>query len=137
MAENTVPKKKSVSITTQILLATVGGVVFGALVGPWAGNLKFIGDIFIRLIQMSVVILVMSAIIGSVGSLKGGGLGRMGFNTIKWFIIFTVFAACLGLGLAEVVQPGAGIQVADPSRITAPAPASSIQESFHECNAHF
>lgn len=50
-------KKFSISLTTQILIATVGGIVFGALVGPWAGNLKFIGDIFLRLIQMSVVLL--------------------------------------------------------------------------------
>ncbi|MFR8540988.1 MAG: cation:dicarboxylate symporter family transporter [Enterocloster sp.] len=40
------------SLTTQILIATAGGIVFGSLIGPWASNLKFIGDIFIRLIQM-------------------------------------------------------------------------------------
>ena len=37
-------KKKgfSISLTTQILVATIGGIVFGSLVGPWASNLKFI-----------------------------------------------------------------------------------------------
>ena len=45
-------KKKGLSLTTQILIATAGGIVFGSLIGPWASNLKFIGDIFIRLIQM-------------------------------------------------------------------------------------
>ena len=49
-------KKKGLSLTTQILIATAGGIVFGSLIGPWASNLKFIGDIFIRLIQMSVVL---------------------------------------------------------------------------------
>ena len=39
-------KKLSISLTTQILIGTVGGLVFGAIVGPWASNLKFIGDIF-------------------------------------------------------------------------------------------
>ena len=41
-------KKKglSISLTTQILIATVGGIIFGSIVGPWAANLKFIGDIF-------------------------------------------------------------------------------------------
>ena len=43
-------KRFSISLTTQILIATAGGIVFGALVGEWASNLKFIGDIFIRLI---------------------------------------------------------------------------------------
>ena len=60
-------KKFSISLTTQILIATVGGIVFGALVGEWAGNLKFIGDIFLRLIQMSVVLLVMSSVAAAVG----------------------------------------------------------------------
>ena len=39
-------KKKGLSMTTQILIATVGGIIFGSIVGPWAGNLKFIGTIF-------------------------------------------------------------------------------------------
>ena len=52
-------KKLKISLTTQILIATVAGIVFGALVGPWAANLAFIGNLFLRLIQMSVVLLVM------------------------------------------------------------------------------
>ncbi len=60
-------KKFSISLTTQILVATIGGLVFGVIVGPWASNIKFIGDIFLRLIQMSVVLLVMSAVAGAVG----------------------------------------------------------------------
>ena len=123
-------KKIGMSITTQILIATVGGVVFGALIGPWAANVKFIGDIFIRLIQMSVVILVMTAVIGSVGSLQGKGLGRMGFNTLKWFIIFTLFAAVLGLTLAELIQPGSDIKLVDASQVVAPPPPSSIQDTI-------
>lgn len=72
-------KKKgvSISLTTQILIGTVGGIVFGSFVGPWASNLKFIGDIFIRLIQMSVVVLVMSAVAGAVG----GGDGK---DVVEW-----------------------------------------------------
>lgn len=123
-------KKAKMSITTQILIATVGGVVFGAWVGPWAANVKFVGDIFIRLIQMSVVILVMTAVIGSVGNLKGAGLGRMGFNTLKWFVIFTIFAALLGLGLAELIQPGSNIKLVDASQIIAPPPPSSVQDTI-------
>lgn len=127
MAEAT---KKPMSVTTLILIATVGGVVFGSLVGPWAGNLKFIGDIWIRLIQMSVVILVMTAVIGSVGSLQGKGVGRMGFNTFKWFILFTLFATCLALVVGNIVQPGGDIQILDPTTISGPPPASSVQNTI-------
>lgn len=77
-------KKKglSISLTTQILIATVGGILFGTIIGPWAANLKFIGDIFIRLIQMSVVLLVMSAVAAAVGSGDGQDVGKMGFHTL-------------------------------------------------------
>ena len=102
-------KRFSMSLTTQILLATIGGIVFGSVVGEWAGNLKFIGDIFIRLIQMSVVLLVMSSVAAAVGGGDGKDVGKMGFHTFKWIILFTVVSALLGVALAMLVQPGAGV----------------------------
>lgn len=110
-------KKKQLSMTTQILLATIGGVVFGSLVGPWAANLKFIGTIFMRLIQMSVVILVMTAVIGAIGSQSGTGVGKMGMNTFKWFGLFTVYACVLGWLLCKIIQPGVGISLADAAEV--------------------
>ena len=90
-------KKFSISLTTQILIATVGGIVFGALVGPWAGNLKFIGDIFLRLIQMSVVLLVMSSVAAAVGGGDGKDVGKMGVHTIKWIVFLPPLRQCLEL----------------------------------------
>ena len=101
-------KKFSISLTTQILLATIGGIVFGVVVGEWAGNLKFIGDIFIRLIQMSVVLLVMSSVAAAVGGGDGKDVGKMGFHTFKWIIFFTIISAGLGVALAMIVKPGVG-----------------------------
>lgn len=97
------------SLTTQILLATVGGIIAGAMIGPWTAHLKVIGDIFLRLIQMSVVLLVMSAIAAAVGSGNGRDTGRMGIHTLKWIILFTSVSAALGLGLSLLIQPGTGI----------------------------
>ena len=94
-------KKFSVSLTTQILIATVGGIIFGSVVGEWATNLKFIGDIFIRLIQMSVVLLVMSAVAGAVGSGDGQDVGKMGFHTFKWIIGFTIVSAGFGVEIGR------------------------------------
>ena len=78
MEQTTKKRSLSISLTTQILIATVGGIVFGSLIGEWAANLKFIGDIFIRLIQMSVVLLVMTSVSAAVGSGDGQGVGKMG-----------------------------------------------------------
>lgn len=121
--------KKGISLTTQILIATIGGIVFGALVGPWAANLKVVGDIFIRLIQMSVVLLVMTAVSAALGNVDGKNAGKMGFHTFKWIIIGTTLSAFLGLALAQIIQPGLGIQVAGAASATE-IPQTSIKDTI-------
>lgn len=126
-------KKKgfSVSLTTQILIATVGGILFGTVIGPWAANLKFIGDIFIRLIQMSVVLLVMSAVAAAVGSGDGQDVGKMGFHTFKWIIAFTVISAGFGVALSMLFQPGVGIEIASAEDVAnAAVESASLQETL-------
>lgn len=110
-------KRISIPLTTQILIATIAGIVFGAVIGPTASNLKFIGDIFIRLIQMSIVLLVMSSVAYSVGSGSSQDVGRMGLHTFKWIIFFTIISASLGMVLSMVLQPGVGIEIASAESI--------------------
>ena len=124
-------KRFSISLTTQILIATAGGIVFGALVGEWASNLKFIGDIFIRLIQMSVVLLVMSAVASAVGGGDGQDVGKMGFHTFKWIIIFTVISAGLGVALSMLLQPGIGVESASAADVAnSSVETGSIQDTI-------
>ena len=124
-------KRFSISLTTQILIATAGGIVFGALVGEWASNLKFIGDIFIRLIQMSVVLLVMSAVASAVGGGDGQDVGKMGFHTFKWIIIFTVISAGLGVALSMLLQPGVGVEIASAADVAnSSVETGSIQDTI-------
>lgn len=123
-------KKISISLTTQILAATIGGIIFGAIVGPWASNIKFIGDIFIRLIQMSVILLVMSAVAAAVGSGDGQDVGKMGFHTFKWIILFTVVSAGLGVILSMLVKPGIGIELVNAEQLANTAVEStSLQDT--------
>lgn len=124
-------KRFSISPTTQILIATAGGIVFGSLVGEWASNLKFIGDIFIRLIQMSVVLLVMSAVASAVGGGDGQDVGKMGFHTFKWIIIFTVISAGLGVALSMLLQPGIGVEIASAADVAnSSVETGSIQDTI-------
>lgn len=125
-------KKKglSISLTTQILIATFGGIIFGAVVGEWASNLKFIGDIFLRLIQMSVVLLVMSAVAAAVGSGDGQDVGKMGFHTFKWIIGFTVISAGFGVALSMLLKPGVGIELVSAEDVAnATVESASLQET--------
>ena len=58
----------------QIAVGAIGGVIFGLIVGDWAANLDFVGKIFIRLIQMSIVPLVLASVITATGSMSGSVL---------------------------------------------------------------
>ena len=98
----------------QIGIAAIGGIVFGLLVGDWAANLKFIGDMFIRLIQMSIVPLVMASVIVATGSMTGTGTGRIAFRTFKWMLGFSAVAAVLAWALSVRIQPGAGMVYDQP-----------------------
>lgn len=100
----------------QILLGLLLGVIVGAL---FYGNptiesfLKPAGDIFIRLIKMIVVPIVVSSLIvgvAGVGDIKK--LGRLGGKTLLYFEIVTTIAIIFGLVIANIFQPGAGVNMA-------------------------
>ncbi|MGK2867107.1 MAG: dicarboxylate/amino acid:cation symporter [Mycobacterium sp.] len=101
--------KKLAHPALQIGVAAIGGIAFGLIVGDWAANLKFIGDLFIRLIQMSIVPLVMASVIVATGSMTGTGTGRIALRTFKWMIGFSFVAAVLAWALSVLIQPGAGM----------------------------
>lgn len=94
------------------------GIIAGILVGIFlhshpnalvANILTFIGQIFIRLIQMVVIPLVVSAIIigiTSVGDNKQ--LGKFGSKMILYYGILTTIAVTIGSALALLVKPGTG-----------------------------
>ena len=117
----------------QIGIGAVGGIVFGLLVGDWAANLKFVGDLFIRLIQMSIVPLVMASVIVATGSMSGTGTGKIAFRTFKWMIGFSSVAAVLAWALATLIQPGVGMvftQELDPSLTESAGEALGWQDTL-------
>lgn len=110
------------------------GIIAGILLGvflhgyeiAWVSNLlNFIGQVFIRLIQMVVIPLVVSAIIigiTSVGDNKQ--LGKFGSKMILYYGILTSIAVVIGTTLALVLKPGAGVAHFISSNI-----ASDVQAS--------
>ncbi|MCX6405480.1 MAG: dicarboxylate/amino acid:cation symporter [Propionibacteriales bacterium] len=94
---------------TQVGAAALLGIVFGLAVGDWAANLKFVGDLFIRLIQMSIVPLVMASVIVATAGMSGSGTGRLAARTFGWMIGFSCVAAVLGWALSSLLEPGSGM----------------------------
>ncbi len=106
---------KRISITAQIGIGMIGGALLGLAFGPKIAGIQLLGNIFLRLIQMAVVLLIFGAVIEALGSLKSDQLGRLGGKTAMWFLITTLIAAVLGLGIGYAVNPGSGIKLASVS----------------------
>ncbi|ALO45581.1 sodium:dicarboxylate symporter [Pseudohongiella spirulinae] len=104
----------------RIMLALVLGVVVGAIWGEGAQSIRWIGDVFIRLIQMVVVPLVFITIVAGIVSMGDPHkLGSLGIKTLAIYMLTTGLAISIGLILAVVIQPGAGVDLsgADPGTI--------------------
>ncbi len=100
---------KSVNLTTQIIIATILGVLFGLLFQEQMTSFDLIGSIFLRLIQMSIVILVMGQIIEAVGQLNPKQLGKLGVKTFIVFIGTSILAALFGVLMGLIFKPGSGV----------------------------
>jgi Na+/H+-dicarboxylate symporter len=111
---------KKISLPTQIAIGMLTGVAVGALLGDSAVAIKPIGDLFLRLIRMVVVPLVFASLLvgtATVGDPKR--LGRIGGRTLVYYLCTTAIAITLGLVIANVVQPGAGMDPETQQRLLA------------------
>ncbi|WP_418162549.1 glutamate/aspartate:proton symporter GltP [Pantoea vagans] len=109
-----------ISLAWQILTALVLGIVLGAVLHNQPDNREWLvtnilspaGDIFIHLIKMIVVpIVISSLIVGIAGVGDAKKLGRIGVKTILYFEVITTIAIVVGITLANVFQPGTGIDM--------------------------
>jgi proton glutamate symport protein len=95
-----------------ILVATFLGVLFGYFFPHEGVAIKPFGDAFIRLIKMVVIpVIVTTLLVGitGVGDIKR--MGRIGVKTVVWFEFITTLILFIGLFVANVVKPGAGIDL--------------------------
>ncbi len=109
------------SLFGQVLLALAVGVLLALLVPDFALKLKPLGDGFIKLIKMIIPVLVFCVVVHGIagaGDLKR--VGRVGIKALVYFEVVTSIALGLGLLLAFVFQPGAGMNV-DPNTLDAKA----------------
>ncbi|MDO5492804.1 MAG: dicarboxylate/amino acid:cation symporter [Nesterenkonia sp.] len=92
-------------------VALVAGVVVGLIVGPPITVIEPLGEIFLRLLMMLVMPLILLTLISGVASVSPKTLGRVGGKIFGFYIITTAFAISLGIGLALLISPGAGLSL--------------------------
>jgi Na+/H+-dicarboxylate symporter len=112
----------------KILIGLVLGFIVGILLGDKAEYLKPIGDIFIRALRLIVVPLILATIItgvSGVGDIRK--IGKLGVRTFVYFIITTTIAVIIGLGVANIIDPGTGIALGEVKEVAKPDAVSPFQ----------
>ena len=116
-----------IKLTKQILVAMVIGFTIGALIHgfDWSEN-AFVGEflvggifslggqIFIKTLKLLVVPLVFVSLVCGASSLAGGNnMGRIGLKTVALYLMTTAIAISLALTVANIINPGLGINMAE------------------------
>ncbi len=101
------------SLTLQIflglLIGAVAGKVLGARVIPFAGPAA---ELFIRLLQMTIMPLIITSILSGVLAVgASGSLLRLGMKTMIYFVVTTLLAIFTGQALVNIFQPGSGLHL--------------------------
>lgn len=101
------------------------GIALGVLVG-WACHqfatpqgakdiasyFSMVTDIFLRLIKMIIAPLVFATLVGGIASMGNSrSVGRIGARAMAWFITASVISLLIGMGLVNLFQPGAGLNM--------------------------
>ncbi len=134
-----------------IFLGLIAGIILGFIlhnykftatgdvnltVAAVIGALDFIGQLFIRLIQMVVIPLVCSAIIVGIASVGDSNqLSKFGKRMIGYYAIISFTAVTIGALLAVIFKPGEGVRefISQSSALTAQA---QVQEAILEQQGH-
>ncbi|XP_012666651.1 neutral amino acid transporter B(0) [Otolemur garnettii] len=107
------------------VVAVVAGVVLGLAVSGASGKLAlgpehqtafaFPGELLLRLLKMIILPLVVCSLVGGAASLDPSALGRLGAWALLFFLLTTLMASALGVGLALVLKPGAAFAAINAS----------------------
>ncbi|CAH2394249.1 MULTISPECIES: dicarboxylate/amino acid:cation symporter [Mesorhizobium] len=101
----------------QVLTAIALGVAVGYFCPGTGEALKPLGDAFIKLVKMiiaPVIFLTVTTGIAGMNDLKK--VGRVAGKAMIYFVTFSSLALVVGLIVANVVQPGAGLNI-DPASL--------------------
>lgn len=101
----------------QVIFAIVIGVILGHFWPEQSQPLKLLGDGFIALVKMiiaPVIFITVSTGLASMNNLNT--VGRVTGKAMLYFITFSTLALVVGLVIANLVQPGHGMNI-DPASI--------------------
>ena len=96
----------------QVVVAIVLGVLLGHFEPAFAAQLKPLGDAFIKLVKMIIApVIFLTIVTGIAGMTHLRTVGRVFAKSMAYFLFFSTLALVVGMIVAHVVQPGAGMNI--------------------------
>ena len=104
----------------KILIGMFLGVLFAFIMVNFSWGPEFVSDfikpfgtIFINALKLIAVPLILASLIKGISDLKDiSKLSKMGGRTIGIYILTTVIAVTIGLGIVNIIKPGNSISEA-------------------------
>ncbi|MCC5068600.1 dicarboxylate/amino acid:cation symporter [Xanthomonas campestris] len=129
------PLPAPVPFYRQLYFQVVVAIVLGALLGhfepAFAESLKPLGDAFIKLVKMIIApVIFLTIVTGIAGMTHLKTVGRVFAKSMTYFLFFSTLALIVGMVVAHVVQPGAGMNI-NPAELDQSAVNTYVQKS-HE-----
>lgn len=127
-------EKKKIGLTTMIFISLILGALAGIVLHYWVpegyvrdtvivnGIFYVVGNGFLRAMQMLVVPLVFCSLIcGSMAIGDTKTLGKVGVKTMGFYFVTTACAISLALGVANLINPGIGLDISSVETVEATA----------------
>lgn len=124
---------RKIKLHWQILIALVLSIMFGYFFTDNVRHVTWMGDLFLRALQMIVAPLILSAIISGVLNLGSSrNLGRMGAKTIGYYLATGIIASIIGVTAVNIVKPGVGTDIALEKDMLLEADVSTLGQTLLE-----
>jgi Na+/H+-dicarboxylate symporter len=107
-----------------IIVALIIGVLMGGVVHTqypdsapgFAKNIKLLGTMFIRLVQMIIAPLVFTTLVVGIAKMSDMKMiGRVGSKAMLWFITASLVSLFIGLAFVNWLEPGLVMQLEKPA----------------------
>ncbi|WP_448907059.1 dicarboxylate/amino acid:cation symporter, partial [Haemophilus parahaemolyticus] len=101
----------------QVIFAIIVGILLGHFFPEFGESLKPLGDAFIKLVKMIIApVIFLTVVTGIAGMNDMKSVGRVAGKAMLYFLTFSTLALVVGMGIANIIQPGAGLNI-DPSTL--------------------
>lgn len=101
----------------QVIFAIIVGILLGHFFPEFGESLKPLGDAFIKLVKMIIApVIFLTVVTGIAGMNDMKSVGRVAGKAMLYFLTFSTLALIVGMIIANIIQPGAGLNI-DPTTL--------------------